>query len=115
MKTELEVLKDALRQVGFGELADDLNFAIAAARHRVAILSALQGGNPNSVVDCTFSSTETGPCTGRSQFARPHLAVCPYARALRALDPEWSERDVEASREYALLFGDESRGSFTLL
>jgi len=80
MKTELEVARDAVRQAGLEELADALEWAAAAVRHRSTLLHALG-----------YMTVGEGACIDcRARWAEPHSRNCRWATARRVLDPGWS-------------------------
>lgn len=86
MKTELEVARDAVRSAGLEELADNLEWAAAAVKHRDTLLSAARWAATDSEAPC--------PDCGDYNL---HARECPTANALHALDPEWSRQQVEAA------------------
>lgn len=100
-----QVACDALRMAGLGEVADDLEWAKSALRHRDAVHAALLA------VDNEF-----GHCDGRHEFgAKPcdgdnrtvtHDRLCPKGSALRALslatDGQWAAMELEAAHGEAL-------------
>lgn len=86
MKTELEVARDAVRQAGLEELADALEWAAAAVRHRATLLSAARWAATDSEAPC--------PDCGDYNL---HARECPTANMLHALDSEWSRGQVEAA------------------
>ena len=89
MKTELEVARDAVRAALGDELADALEWAAAAVRHRETLLSAAR-----------WAATEGGPCADCGS-AYVHDAKCPTAAMAHALDSEWSAAEVNAAHGFA--------------
>jgi hypothetical protein len=86
VKTELEVARDAVRSAGLEELADALEWAAAAVRHRATLLSAARwaaGESTERCVDCGHRSV--------------HGRKCPTAEALHALDAQWSCEEVNSA------------------
>lgn len=90
MKTELEVARDAVRSAGLEELADALEWAAAAVKHRRALMFA--------AVDWFLSEAPCPECGHRSV----HNASCETAAALHALSPDWSREELISAHSAAL-------------
>jgi hypothetical protein len=90
VKTELEVARDAVRAALGDELADALEWAAAAVKHRATLLSAAR-----------LAATEGDVCPDcRSRSV--HERKCATAAMLHALDPEWSVVEVSSAHSAAL-------------
>lgn len=106
MKTHLEVARDAVRSAGLEELADALEWAAAAVKHRATLLSAARwaaGGRwmgDEWVVRCSnCSGADADP---DEAVAIPHDVDCPMAEMLHALDPDWSREELISAHSAAL-------------
>ena len=92
MKTELEVARDAVRAALGDELADALEWAAAAVKHREQVLFAMtEHAGWSAGERCAYCASEL-----------VHDIDCTVATALHALDPEWNRREVELAHEAAL-------------
>lgn len=92
MKTELEVARDAVRAALGDELADALEWAAAAVKHRDTLLFATtEQAGWSADERCTYCNSEWA-----------HDASCDVAAALHALDPEWSRAEVASAHNAAL-------------
>lgn len=98
MKSHLEVAKDAVRSAGLEELADALEWAAAAVKHRSTLLSAARWA-------ATADGGECPDCGHRSV----HDRKCPTAEALHALDQQWSRDEVESAHHEAIWQPNEGR------
>ena len=90
MKTELEVARDAVRSAGLEELADNLEWAAAAVKHRKILLEAARH---TAATEARYGGEGFYPCIVCGEA--PHRRDCEAATALHALDPEWSREEVE--------------------
>ena len=108
MKPEVEVARDAVRAVFGHDVADALEWAVAAVRHRATLLSAAQwaaGESGEPCVDCGFGVRSS------------HDVKCPTAAALHALDWEWNRKEIDRAHEVAaqMLYGwAHQRGASTI-
>jgi hypothetical protein len=94
----LEVARDAVRTALGDDVADALEWAAAAVKHRETLLSAAR-----------WAATEGGHCPDCGS-AYVHDTKCPTAAMLHALDPEWSRAEVNAAHESALAAMQYRRG-----
>lgn len=83
MKTELEVARDAVRSAGLEELADALEWAAAAVKHRDGLMKA--------AVEWFLNDADCPECGCRSV----HHRTCEVALAFHALDKGWSHDEIE--------------------
>lgn len=90
-RTELEVARDAVRTVYGDELADALEWAAAAVKHRLVMMTALR----------RFASGAAGTCADCGQ-GYTHRRDCRTAAALHALDDNWSQDDMDRAHGEAL-------------